>query len=1297
MNRISTKIVLLIVCLFSIIRIHAQNVPCDFDIECMDIDTNLVINLTMPSSLCEGDQFCVSFDVENFEYILSLQFDIQYDPAVIQFDNNPGDIIAGNCLSQQNFDAMLFNATSGNIRLLWVDLIAEGNCCLDGSNLFEICFTVIGDPLDPVYVNINNIEEVGYGLDFSSPFTCYALDNATVNVGNGGVPTTVCCDELTVVAGHCNTQDNADTGSLNFQFCGGVAPYIYDVIGASTGLVDAAGGILDGQELFVDNLPVDFYTITVTDAAGNTDSQIILIDIGDALSVALDGRPPSCFDRENGHVEIDFMNSVGVDANTNIAWSVNEFGIDRIDDLATGIYTVTVTDGTGCSATADFDLALDTLKIFYEVIDSAGCIGGNNGVVKLTATGGYPVNGNEYEFQGNGTFSDCHIISNVEGGSTLEIEVEDNSWAVCRVEESFVMPSLAGIDAIGINLPSGFTSTNDSYEGFVDCSGDVLSLVEILIGNSTAFTQVLMDQFGNIITDNSIQLSTSGNVINIQNLPPGQYLLQINATDPPELAGCIRQYPINIISPPEFELTGDFVAPDCAGNLGSISYMSTGGTGNHLYTVNGNSNTDNPITNLNGGVYEIIAIDENQCRDTITFNLPFAGNLAIEIDTLQLIDCDSGPVGALFCNIISPCDNCTIEWKDDMGNTISFGDQLINLGPGCYTACVTDNVLNCDATATACLDGVDIITYDINLDPPNCFGGCDGTVGLIITQGQAPITFEWEDFPGLNGSVIGPVCAGSYPVVITDNTGCMVMDTVVLENPPSLEITIKDIVNPPCFGEAMGSIFVEAANGFMGNDFYDYLVYDADGNEYTTGAGQGCIEITGLLTGEYTIIVSDGQCALETPLSFTVGAPDPIEVNLDNSILQLPSCFGFCDGGITVEAMGGTGPYTYNWVANGTVSPQITDLCGGEYHYLFIEDALGCTVLDSIFLTQPDTLIASLNPFESLGLNCFDATDGVISITQSGGTPNFMYEWNNNISNTNSAINLGQGFYSVTVTDANGCTDIYEQELTAPDPIIADIPTPATPNCFGEQTCITVQNVSGGAGTNYSFSINNGLLFPIDSCVNVIADEYTISVFDGSGASCSFDTTIVINQPDQISVDLGADFMEVALGDSTVLLQANINSINPVTIQWFPTDGVMCNDPLCQTVSIAPTSAQLYEVIITDSNGCTAEDEIQITIDENRNVYFPTAFSPNGDGFNDKYSLFLGDGVENVLYFGIYDRWGNLMFEVDDVSPDSINSLGWDGLFKGKEVNPGVYVYQAQLMYIDGQQINYKGSFSLIK
>ncbi len=1295
MNRLSSKIVMLIICFFSLTRIEAQNIPCDFNIDCSEIDTNLVINITMPATVSVGQQFCAAFSVETFEYILALQFNIQYDPSVIQFNNDPGDIIPGNCLSTDNNNAMLFNPTDGNIRLLWTDVLAEGNCCMDGSTLFELCFTVIGQPLDGVYLNINDVEEVAYGLDFSSTFTCGEIDSVTVNTTN----TSVDCPDLSIVYGQCNGQIGQSNGSLYFVFCGGTAPYVYDVIGASEGLVDAGAGILDSQEVFVPNLEIDFYTVTVTDATGVSTSEVIFITEGTGIDVVLDGLNPSCFDRENGRVRVDYTNSSGFDATTaNFSWSNNEFGKDSINFLSNGIYTVTVTDiGTGCSDTDQFELNLDTLKIFYEVIDSAGCLGGENGVVKLTATGGFPINGNEYEFMGNGVITDCHFLTDLEGGSTIEIEVEDDSWAVCRVEETFVMPFLPGIDMVGINLPAGFTSDNDSYEGFVDCNGDLLDLIEIEISNSNNFTRVLKDQFGNIITDNSILITDSGSIVSIENLPAGQYLLEISVSDPPDLDGCTRQYPINIASPPELEITGNFVAPDCAGNLGSISYMSTGGTGNHIYTINGSNTTENPIQNLDGGTYEIVVIDENLCRDSVNFSLPFAGNLQIEIDTLQGISCNSGDIGALFCNVISPCTDCTITWKDASGNVLAFGTQLINLGSGCYTACVVDNNLNCTAEATACFDPIDLITYDLNLDPPNCFGGCDGTIGVIITQGELPITFAWEGFPGLTGSVLGPVCAGSYPVAITDNTGCTVLDTIELLNPPSLELTIKDVVDPSCFGEPEGSIFVEAANGFMGNDFYDYLIYDADGNEFTTGAGQGCIEITGLISGDYTIIVSDGQCALDTPVPFTLGVPEQIMVDLDNTLMDLPSCFGFCDGGLTVEATGGTGPYTYSWVSSGLVSNQITDLCGDEYHYLFIEDATGCIVYDSIFLEQPDSLIAflSLDPQESIVLKCAGDTNGAISIEVAGGTPDYIYTWNNNISNSNQADSLGTGIYTVTVADANGCTAIFEEELVAPEPISAEIITPLTPNCFGETTEICIGNVSGGSGSVYTFNIDNSLPFPIDSCVTVLADTYTISVIDSAG--CNIDTTITIDQPAEISVDLGDDVLEIELGDSTVTLQANIISLTPVTIQWNPTDGIVCRDPLCQIVSIFPTAAQEYEVIITDEDGCTASDKIQVIINQKRNVYFPNAFSPNGDGFNDEYSLFIGDGVETVMYFGVYDRWGNLMYEVEDLPAAQINTVGWNGTFKGDEVNAGVFVYLAKLKYIDDQEITYKGSLTLLK
>ena len=277
-----------------------------------------------------------------------------------------------------------------------------------------------------------------------------------------------------------------------------------------------------------------------------------------------------------------------------------------------------------------------------------------------------------------------------------------------------------------------------------------------------------------------------------------------------------------------------------------------------------------------------------------------------------------------------------------------------------------------------------------------------------------------------------------------------------------------------------------------------------------------------------------------------------------------------------------------------------------------------------------------------------------------------------------------------------GCSDTTSHIIQSSPPIIAEIPTPQEILCFGEQTCITAGDlVSGGSGTGYRFQINNSFLFPIDSCVNVFAGEYDISVVDSEG--CAFDTTITITQPSELLASAG-DQLEVSLGDSLAFLEVQLNQSFLVdTIMWMGDFPFICVDPECRRIQIFPTSDGLFSVVAVSEDGCIADDDVNIIIDDERKVYFPNTFTPNSDGINDRFQVFTGFGVEEILLIQVYDRWGNKMYDVRNLDPNPGGVGGWDGSYNGQLVDPGVYVYRAEISFIDGRTIPYSGSITILK
>jgi gliding motility-associated-like protein len=152
-------------------------------------------------------------------------------------------------------------------------------------------------------------------------------------------------------------------------------------------------------------------------------------------------------------------------------------------------------------------------------------------------------------------------------------------------------------------------------------------------------------------------------------------------------------------------------------------------------------------------------------------------------------------------------------------------------------------------------------------------------------------------------------------------------------------------------------------------------------------------------------------------------------------------------------------------------------------------------------------------------------------------------------------------------------------------------------------------------------------------------------------------------------------------------------------VYWTPADYLSFeDDPLVPTIE--PLDDVEYTILAYDINGCAIESELVIEVDKNRNVYIPNIFTPDGDGINDLFQPYVGLGVSRINYFRIYDRWGEMLHErllvEDDLS--QINpAIAWDGTFKGRAMNPGVYVYLAEIEFLDGRVLLYRGDISIVK
>jgi gliding motility-associated-like protein len=378
-----------------------------------------------------------------------------------------------------------------------------------------------------------------------------------------------------------------------------------------------------------------------------------------------------------------------------------------------------------------------------------------------------------------------------------------------------------------------------------------------------------------------------------------------------------------------------------------------------------------------------------------------------------------------------------------------------------------------------------------------------------------------------------------------------------------------------------------------------------------------------------------------------------------------------------------------------------------------VTDSRNCPKTQEIEIKEPAELKVEVDQSFSRASSCSNTNDGRFGIvvnTDEGinPLPENAFTWSGGISRPNSpfAEKLAPGTYSVTVTDTKNCTDSTSYTVVSPPPVIGLLNPVTEPRCFGDATTLTVDTAYGGNGvdlTDFTFTVdNNGISFPLNQAANIFAGRHIVAIEDQLG--CQYIDTIVVNQPEQLSVAFNPNQVTVELGDSLQLTPI-VTSTKPIKgYQWLPVKGLSDNkieSPYVLTATRTERDMRddtEFILTVTDTSGCKAEGTIFVELDRNRNFYIPNAFSPNGDGRNDEFRVYGCKGVKTINYARVFDRWGNQILEAKGIVPDCAGgTIVWDGLLSSKLANQGVYVYIIEVEFLDDVKLLYRGDVGLIR
>ncbi len=414
-------------------------------------------------------------------------------------------------------------------------------------------------------------------------------------------------------------------------------------------------------------------------------------------------------------------------------------------------------------------------------------------------------------------------------------------------------------------------------------------------------------------------------------------------------------------------------------------------------------------------------------------------------------------------------------------------------------------------------------------------------------------------------------------------------------------------------------------------------------------------------------------------------------------------CAGEADGQLNFTLLDGTYPYDYQWeekTGSGLTGLGISTTPGD----VVVIDNLpmgiySVTVTDAdnsrgIFIGQifePDPIIVEFETsnYNGFGVTCPENNDGSITLSVEGGSGNYRYNWEDSNSIGTSRAELEAGVYAVSITDDSGCEVILFPEITAGEPIVAELSV-TQPTCTSENSgIISITSIKGGVAP-FAVSFNNEPFSDEINFGNLTIGEYDLEIMDANGCMILLDT--ILTEPNDLTLTISGE-EEMFLGDS-ILLSAIVNDLS-VGYEWSGGAAISCPD--CPETYIRPFQNSTYQLKIFTLDGCEQIATISIKVIDRKRVYFPSAFSPNNDGINDIFSIFTGPEVTQILEFSVFGRWGEQLYKIENFQNNNIETVGWDGFFRGNLMQTGTYTWFARVEFIDGVVEIYEGDLSLFR
>ncbi len=603
------------------------------------------------------------------------------------------------------------------------------------------------------------------------------------------------------------------------------------------------------------------------------------------------------------------------------------------------------------------------------------------------------------------------------------------------------------------------------------------------------------------------------------------------------------------------------------GSNGTATASLSGGTPPFTYSWNTSPvQTNQTATGLTAGTYVVTIANGYGCTASFSVTITQPQTLSSGISASQNVSCNGGSNGSATITASGGTSPYSYAWSNAQTNAMATG-----LVSGTYSVTVTDSK-GCTSTASLTITQPAVLSSSaVASTNVSCFGASNGAAASTASGGTTPYNFSWNTSPPQNTQTATGLSAGNYVVTITDGNGCTSTAGVTITQPTALSSSVLTVNGVSCYGGNNGYLVASASGG---TPQYSYA--------WNTTPVQNTQTATGLTAGTYVVTVTDGNGCTATA-SATLTQPSQLVASAASG--SSVSCNGGSNGSAAASVNGGISPYTYSWSTSPIqVTQTATGLSAGNYTVM-ITDNNNCTATASVNVTQPAPLTLSSAGFAA---TCNGQCNGQGVVIPSGGTSGYNYQWLPSGGNNPSAQNLCAGNYTITVTDANGCTNSAQVIITQPTPVVVSASSNVT-ICSGNNTALTA-NASGGSGP-YTYTWSNGYTGQSQTVSPTATTTYTVVATDFQGCTGSpASVTVNVLSLSLANLTMLSTSPYCSGGSTQVGVTVSGNTGN-VTYAWSPNIGT---GPGPYTVN--PTATTIYTVTVTNSCGTSVSAATQVLV-----------------------------------------------------------------------------------------------------